>query len=156
MRKFNSLQLAIDLASAKREQALAELQRLQRTHAFACSQMSQLEQYATETEQRWTRNAQLGTSPELMHHHYQFMARLQQAIALQTNVLAGSQRTVQLGEQSLLQAEVRLASLKLVLTQRFAGLEKLKQREEQKLTDEFATLQTFRNRRTQLENSHGH
>jgi flagellar FliJ protein len=91
-----------------------------------------------------------------MHHHYQFMARLQQAISLQTNVIAGSSRTVQLSEQRMLQAEFRLASLKLVLTKRLAEVDKQKQRQEQKLTDEFAALQTLRQRRTHMENSHGH
>ena len=120
MHKFNSLQLAIDLAATKRDQALADLQKLRKAHAFANSQMAQLEQYAVETEQRWTRNAQISTTPELLHHHYQFMARLQQAISMQTTVIAGSSRTVQLAEQRMLQAELRLASLKLVLTHRLA------------------------------------
>lgn len=154
MRQFNSLQLAIDLASSKREQALAELQKVRKALAFANSQMGQLEQYAGETEQRWTHKAQAGTTPELLHHHYQFMARLQQAISLQTNVLVGSNRSVQLAEQRLLQAEIRLASLKVVLTKRLAEVDLTKQRQEQKLTDEFAMMQTLRQRRAQMENRH--
>jgi flagellar FliJ protein len=156
MHKFNSLQLAIDQAAAKRDQALADLQKLRKAHAFANSQMAQLEQYAVETEQRWTRNAQISTTPELLHHHYQFMARLQQAISMQTTVISGSSRTVQLAEQRMLQAEFRLASLKLVLTHRLAEVDKLKARQEQKLTDEFAAMQTLRQRSAQMENSHGH
>jgi flagellar FliJ protein len=156
MHKFNSLQLAIDLASAKRDQALAELQKVRRALAFAKSQMGQLEQYAGETEQRWTRNAQAGTTPELLHHHYQFMARLQQAISLQTNVIVGSTRGVELAEQRMLQAEFRLASLKVVLTKRLAEVDKARARQDQKLTDEFAMMQTLRQRRVQTENSHGH
>jgi flagellar FliJ protein len=156
MHKFNSLQLAIDLAAAKRDQALADLQKLRKAHAFANSQMAQLEQYAVETEQRWTRNAQISTTPALLHHHYQFMARLQQAISMQTTVIAGSSRTVQLAEQRMLQAELRLASLKLVFTHRLAEVDKLKARQEQKLTDEFAAMQTLRQRSAHMENSHGH
>jgi flagellar protein FliJ len=156
MHKFNSLQLAIDLAVAKRDQALADLQKLRKSHAFANSQMAQLEQYAVETEQRWTRNAQVSTTPELLHHHYQFMARLQQAISMQTTVISGSRRTVQLAERRMLQAEFRLASLKLVLTHRMAEVDKLKARQEQKLTDEFAAMQTLRQRRAHMENNHGH
>lgn len=156
MHKFTGLQLAIDLAAAKREQALAELQKARKALGFAQSQMGQLDQYAGETEQRWTRNAQAGTTPELMHHHYQFMARLQQAISLQTNVILGSSRSVQLAEQRMLQAEFRLASLKLVLSKRLADLEKTRQRQEQKMTDEFAMMQTLRQKRTLTENGHGH
>jgi flagellar FliJ protein len=156
MHKFNSLQLAIELASVKRDQALAELQKVRKALGFAQSQMGQLEQYARETEQRWTCNAQAGTTPELLHHHYQFMARLQQAISLQANVINGSNRTVELAEQRMLQAEFRLASLKVVLSKRLAEVDKTRQRQEQKLTDEFAMMQTLRQRRMQTENHHGH
>jgi flagellar FliJ protein len=156
MHKFNSIQLAVDLASAKREQALADLQKVRAKLAFDHSQMGQLEQYAAETEQRWTRTAQVSTTAELLHHHYQFMARLQQAISLQTNVIAGASRNVQAAEQRMLQAELRLASLKLVLAKRLAEMEKLRQRQEQKLTDEFAMLQTSRQRLAQAENRHGY
>jgi flagellar FliJ protein len=156
MRRFNSLQLAIELAAVRRDQALAELQKLRTAHAFANSQMAQLEQYAAETEQRWTRNAQVSTTSELLHHHYQFMARLQQAIALQNKVIDGSSRSVQLGEQSMLQAEFRLASLKLVLAKRLAEVDQHQQRQEQKLTDEFASMQTLRQQRANMENRHGH
>jgi flagellar FliJ protein len=156
MRRFNSLQLAIELAAVRRDEALAELQKLRTAHAFANSQMAQLEQYAAETEQRWTRNAQVSTTPELLHHHYQFMARLQQAIALQNKVIAGSSQTVQLSEQHMLQAEFRLASLKLVLTKRLAEVDQLQQRQEQKLTDEFASMQTLRQQKAHMENTHGH
>jgi flagellar FliJ protein len=156
MRKFNSLQLAIDLASVKREQAQADLQKVRATFAHANSQMGQLEQYAVETEQRWARNAQVSTTVELLHHHYRFMERLQQAISLQTNVIAGASRNVQAAEQRMLQAELRLASLKVVLAKRLAEMDMLRQRQEQKLTDEFAMMQTSRKRLEQAENRHGH
>jgi len=156
MPKFSSFRLAIDMSESKRDQALAELKRKRQGHAFAQSQMLQLTQYVSETESRWTRNAQLSTTPELMRHHYQFMERLQQAIRLQETVLTNSLRTVQTAEQLLLQAEVRLASLKLVLTQRLAEVEKQQQRQDQKQMDEFAAIQTLRRQRSQLEHSHGH
>jgi hypothetical protein len=56
----------------------------------------------------------------------------------------------------MLQAEFRLASLKLVLTHRLAEVDKLKARQEQKLTDEFAAMQALRQRSAHMENSHGH
>jgi hypothetical protein len=43
-----------------------------------------------------------------------------------------------------------------VLTKRLAEVDKQKQRQEQKLTDEFAALQTLRQQRTHMENSYGH
>lgn len=156
MPKFRSILLAVDLAIAKRDQALSVLQTHRRNHAFAQSQMDQLQQYAHETEQRWTIGAQKSTTPELLHHHYQFMARLQQAVVLQQGALATSASKVQVAEQQLLQAEFRIASLKLVLAKRQGELATQQQRQEQKQMDEFASLQTLRQARLKLENNCEH
>ena len=156
MPKFRSIRLAVDLATAKRDQALAVSQTQRRNYAFAQSQMDQLQQYATETEQRWTVGAQKCTTPELMHHHYQFMERLQQAVVLQQGALATAASKVQAAEQQLLQAEFRIASLKVVLAKRQGELATMQQRQEQKQMDEFASMQTLRQVRLKLENSHEH
>lgn len=156
MPKFRSLLLAVDLAITKRDQALAVVQTHRHNHAFAQSQMDQLQQYAAETEQRWSVGAQKSTTPELLHHHCQFMARLQQAVVLQQSALVASVSKVQAAEQLLLQAEFRIASLNLVLGKRQSDLAKLQQRQEQKQMDEFASMQTLRQVRLKLENSHEH
>ena len=121
--------------------------------AFAQDQMHQLQQYAQETDARWTHSAQAGTTPDLMQHHYQFMGRLTQAIALQDGVLTGTGQRVEAAKQLALQAEFRLASLKQVLSSRQAELAKVQQRRDQKQMDEFAGLQTQRQRRLQAENN---
>ena len=153
MANFRSLLLAIDQASLKRDQTMAQLQEVQRAHAFAQEQMTQLRQYAQETDQRWTQGAQRITTPELLQHQYQFMGRLTHAIALQEGALTSTLRRVDAARQTLLQAELRLASLKQVLAQRQATQARLQARQEQKQMDEFAAQQTLRQQRIQLENS---
>jgi flagellar FliJ protein len=152
MPKFNSLRIAIDLAASKRDQAFAALQRQRYSHDHAMGQMDQLQQYSNETEERWARSAQAGTSPELLHHHYQFMARLQQAVVLQKDALAGSLLKIKAAEETLLQEEIRMASLKVVLTKRQADQIKQMDRRDQKQMDEFAAMQTLRQMRQKLEN----
>lgn len=156
MPQFRSLQLAIDLAVTKRDQALSEMNKQRQALAFAHDQMNQLQQYSDETEKRWTTNAQISTTPELLHHHYQFMGRLQHAISLQNNVLSASEDRVKLAQQQLLQAEFRIASLKQVLIKRQAEVEKRLQRRDQKQMDEFAAMQTLRQVRQKLEHNHEH
>ncbi len=156
MPKFRSIRLAVDLAIVKRDQAMVVLQAHRRSHEFAQGQMDQLQQYATETEQRWTVGAQVGTTPELLHHHYQFMARLQQAVVLQQGTLSATAAKVQAAEQQVLQAEFRIASLKQVLAKRQGELMGLQQRQEQKQMDEFASMQTLRQVRLKFENNHEH
>ncbi len=147
-----SLQLAIDLATARRDEAHAQLQKNVYAESFAHDQMQQLQQYAQETEQRWMQGAQISTSPELLHHHYQFMARLNQAISLQDGVLASSRQRVEAARQVLMSAEFRLASFKQVLATRQAAAAKTRQRQEQKQMDEFASQQYQRQQRLQAEN----
>jgi flagellar FliJ protein len=76
MSAFRALILAIDLAATQRDQALKQLQATHKAHGFAQGQMQQLQQYAHETDQRWMQSAQRSTTPELLHHQYQFMGRL--------------------------------------------------------------------------------
>jgi flagellar FliJ protein len=150
---FRSLDLAIELAGVKRDQAMAQLQEMQRAHASAQDQMRQLQQYAQETDQRWMQGAQRSTTSELLHHQYQFMGRLTQAIGMQEGVLASTLRRVEVAKQGVVQSELRLASLKQVLAQRQAALGRQQARQEQKQMDEFAAQQTARKQRIQLENS---
>lgn len=151
MNAFKSLHLAIELASSQREQALAQLQAAQRAQRSAQGQMNQLQQYAQETDQRWMGAAQVSTSAELVRHQYQFMGRLNQAIAMQVGVIEGADRRVEGARQALLQTELRLASLKQVLGQRQSALNQLQQRQEQKQMDEFAAQQVQRRLRQHAE-----
>jgi flagellar FliJ protein len=151
MTALKSLVLAIELAARQRDDALAQLRRTMQADAFAQGQMQQLRQYAQETEQRWIQGAQISTSTELLRHHYQFMARLNHAILLQDGVLSNSSQRVETARQVVLNAEFRVASFKQVLASRQAVLEKKKQRQEQKQTDEFAGMQMQRQQRLQAE-----
>ena len=144
MSVLKSVALAIDLATAKRDQAGRVLAQLNRAHLFAQDQMAQLEVYAAETDTKWTTAAQISATPELMRHHYQFMGRLYQAIELQKGVLESSSLKVNTAKQQLLEADFRLASLKLVLEKKKADLSQLQSRREQKQMDEFAAMQTSR------------
>jgi FliI/YscN family ATPase len=118
----------------------------------AQGQMDQLQQYANETDQRWMQSAQRSTTPELLHHQYQFMGRLSQAITLQSDALANSARRVELAQQALVQAELRLAALKQVHKQRELAHQALMQRRDQKQMDEFAAQLTQRHVKANLEN----
>jgi len=153
MKARSSLDLVIELTGAQREQAMARLQQAHQADAFARSQMQQLADYLRETEQRWMSGARASVSPELLHHHYQFVARLTQAIQMQDGVLKGMQQRVEAAQQDLLAVELRLASYKQLLSTRQTAQTRAAQRREQKQMDEFANLQVQRLRTQQLENN---
>jgi len=131
---------------------MAQWQQQLHAQAQAQGQMQQLQQYAQEMDTRWTHGAhRSSTTPELLHHQYQFMGRLTQAIGLQEGVLQSAQRRVDAARQMLVQAEQRLASLKQVLALRQAERAALLRRSEQKQMDEFAAQQYQRTRQQQME-----
>jgi flagellar FliJ protein len=149
MSAVRSFLLAIEMATRKRDQASQDSMRVQNAHLFAQNQMVQLETYAAETETRWTAAAQISTSPELLRHHYQFMARLHHAIGLQQGALENESRKVAGAKRLVLEAEFRLASLKQVLKKKQADIGLIQSRREQKQMDEFAAM-----RSGQLTNRH--
>lgn len=149
MSVFKSLSLAIELAHIQRDRAIAQWQAALRTQAHGQDQMTQLQQYASETEQRWSLRAQQGTSPELLYHHRQFMARLHQAIQLQEGTLEASEKKVASTRQIVLDAELRLSSFKKVLVSKEVAFNQQQQRQEQKYSDEFAAQQMQRLRQTE-------
>lgn len=141
MSTLNALMVAVEVASRKRDEARRLLQDAQGAKHAAQNQMEQLQGYARETEGRWGMRADAEVKPEVMFHHYQFMDRLGHAVGLQTGVLADHDRRVQDAQGALLQAELRLASLRKVVEKRQQDQALQQMRREQKQTDERASLQ---------------
>jgi flagellar FliJ protein len=146
MSAVKSLLLAMELATRRRDQAGVAVVRAEQARLHALDQLEQLESYSTETESKWIAAAQVGSSPELMRHHYQFMDRLGHAIGLQKTAEENSLRKLASEKKTLLEAEVRLMSLQQVLKVRQADIARASAKREQKQMDEFAALQYARAR----------
>ena len=146
MSALKSVLLAIEHATLHRDELAKAVARVERSQSFARDQMGQLKGYAADTDARWTGSGARGLSLELVRHQYQFMDRLQQAIGLQSGVLANAARQLDLAKANLLQAEIRLSGLNQILKARQAVLLSHKKRREQRQTDEFAAMQYTRNR----------
>lgn len=146
MSGLKSVLLAIEHASLRRDELAKAVARVERSQIFARDQMAQLKGYAADTDARWTGSGARGLSLELVRHQYQFMDRLQQAIELQSGVLANTARQLDLAKANLLQAEIRLSGLNQILKSRQIAMLSQQRRREQRQTDEFAALQYTRNR----------
>ena len=146
MSELKSVQLAIDLATRDRDELAKIVARVERSLAFVNEQMAQLEGYAAETDSRWIGSASRNLSPELMRHHYQFMDRLQQAIAMQSGAIVNTGTQLEQAKGNLLRAEFRLSGLNQILKNRQVDLRRAARRREQREMDEFAAMQYARNR----------
>ena len=140
MSNLNALMVAVEVASRKRDDARKVLQDTQAAQQAARDQLDQLEGYARETEARWGLRADTAVQPEVMYHHYQFIGKLEHAIGLQSGVVQDQARRVEQARQALLQAELRLTSLRKVVERKQHELAIAQMRREQKQTDERASL----------------
>lgn len=146
MSALKSVLLAIEHATLHRDAMAKAAARVERNLLYARSQMEQLQNYASDTDVRWTGTAARGVSVELMRHQYQFMDRLQQAIAMQSGVLTQSTGQLEQAKAKVMEAEVRLLGLNQILKTRQAALLRIQRQRQQRHTDEFAAMQHARNR----------
>ena len=144
MSALNAMNIAIEAAERKRDAARTALQERQRAQQAAQAQMDQLQGYAQEMQERWGAQEGLAVQPEVMHHQYQFMERLQHAIGLQTRVVSDQNIRLDASRQALLAAELRVSSLQKVVQARQRDLALTQMRREQKETDERASMAIFR------------
>lgn len=140
MSSLQAFIVAVELAERRRDAARQALRDVQGAREAAQAQLEQLSGYAQETQNRWGASEGRTLKPEVMAHHYHFMGRLDHAIGLQGGVVGNQDARVAGARQVLLQAELRLASLRKVLERRRAEQALAEQRREQKQTDERAGL----------------
>lgn len=140
MSVLNALHIAIEVATRKRDAARQALRDMQRIEHAGRAQLSQLTGYAQETQQRWGARPGAAIKPEVMYHHYQFMGRLEHAIGMQTRVVQDQVQRVSQAQHALLQAELRVQSLKKMYERKQHEHTLAQMRKEQKQTDERAAL----------------
>ena len=140
MSSLHALTVAVEAASRKRDEARRVLQDTLAAQLGARSQLDQIEGYARETDARWGVREDTPMQPEVMYHHRQFMARLGHAASLQATVVGDHASRVDAARRALLDAELRLASLRKVVDKRRHEQETAQMRRDQKQTDERAAL----------------
>ncbi len=147
MSNLSSLELAVSVAKRLRDQAQQDLNQAQQSLLFEQGQFVQLQSYSDETEARWITQSRSVSSPELMRHYYQFMGKLQQAVAMQRDIVQDAVRRVELRQEALLQVEFTLSGRESLCQQARSDLRQRAERQEQKLNDDMAAVQHQRHKR---------
>ena len=135
----NGLQIALELACTRRDDAAQALAETRSSAAAARLQLEQLDHYRTECSERWSERC-TSCTPDLLQHHYQFMDRLTHAIGLQTDVVAQHERAVLRTAMLVRDAESRVQSLQQLWRTRERERVQAESRREQKQNDEQAAL----------------
>jgi flagellar FliJ protein len=146
---IQTLNKVVELAHKRRDEALARLAQLQREMAQAEDQMQQLQTYADEAQARWSQRSSTGVDANVLHHHRQFMQKIDHAMDFQRGVLGQRQTQLDQGQQQVHVAERDLAGLRKYTDGKVQALLQRAQREEQKQTDEMALAIHLRQRLAQ-------
>lgn len=138
MTAIQTLNKVVELAGKRRDEALAHLAQLQREMQMAQDQMGQLQAYAGEAQQRWAARGSAGIDAGLLHHHRQFMAKIDHAMDFQRGVIGQREEQIHQAQQQVVVAERDLAGLRKYTDRKLQALLQSAQRQEQKQTDEMA------------------
>ena len=139
---MNDLQPLLALlaqAQAERDGALAQHQQAQATHRNAQSQASQLSDYRSDYEQRWSTRFTVEGSAELLQCYQGFANRLTQAVDHQGRMIGQTAAAVERSRLELARQELRVASVSKLIERRLAEVKRTGERREQKQHDEWTS-----------------
>ena len=149
MTAIQTLNKVVELAEKRRDQALSTLAQLQREMQVAQEQMNQLQAYAQEAQQRWAARSSVGVDAALLHHHRQFMDKIDHAMDFQRGVLSNREAQIERGQQQVHAAERDVAGLRKYTERKLDALNLRALRQDQKSTDEMALTIHLRHRLAQ-------
>ena len=142
MKRLQLLQMLLERECKRRD----EVQSILRSaHANLDAQRQQadgLKTYRSEYCAKWSANFQLAAQMESLRRYHGCLARLDQAITQQANVVAHAQRAVDAAKQRLLEKEIRVKTVERLIERRKALLARIVDRREQKNLDEMAARRT--------------
>lgn len=136
--QIRTIEKVVEIAEQRRDQALAHLAQLQREMQQAQNQMEQLASYSDEAAQRWHARSLQGVDANLLHHHRQFMYKIEHAIEFQRSVLHGHQAQIDHAQAKVQEAERDLAGLRKYQHRKQHEIDQRAQRRDQKAMDEMA------------------
>jgi len=152
MSTLQTLHKVVELAEKRRDEALSAHGQAQRELQVAREQMQQLETYAQEAQQRWVgRSGSSGVDAAWLHHHRQFMQKIDHAIEFQRSVLEQRETLVERTQSQVYAAERDLAGLRKYTERQQQALDLRHLRQEQKATDEMALTIHLRQRLAQAQ-----
>lgn len=148
MRELKPLQMAVDMLQRQRDDAARHLAQRRAQRTVAEQQLEQLNTYAAEIQSKWIARP---SSPDaaVLHHHYQFLAKLDQAVAYQHRVLGLNDQQIAQAQGKLIEAEHQLMRFEHVLKARQTEFNQRRQRREQKNMDDMAAQTFVRRQRRQ-------
>ena len=138
MAKPFSLQTVLDLMQTRADEATRRLARLIANEQGARSKLALLQQYRDEYAARFQAAAQKGISPREWSNYQEFLSRLDEAIAAQTQAVCQEARNTADGQAHWQQQRKKLKAFDTLSERHFSNEAMRQQKSEQKTQDEYA------------------
>ena len=134
-----SLQTVLELMQRRADEATQELARLIANERDARNKLAMLQQYRNEYAARFSQAAQAGLSPAAWANYQEFLNRIDEAVAAQTQAVAQQAGNTAAGQMHWQQQQKKLKAID-TLSERHRFEENAReQRRDQKMQDEFAS-----------------
>jgi flagellar protein FliJ len=143
---METLHTLLDQAEQQRNIALAAFNQSRARRDEARTQARDLEAYRDDYSAKWSGQFQRGAALEVLRSYHQFAARLELAIAQQTQALAVCEQALARANDVLAAHELRVASVRKLIERRHHEQRQGLERHEQRANDEQAQrMRTQRN-----------
>jgi len=136
-----SLQSVLELMQARTDDATRHLAHLIATEKDAKNKLAMLQQYRDEYAARFRQAAQNGIGQREWRNYQEFLNRLDEAIAQQSQNVGAQERHTAAGQIQWQQQRTKLKAFDTLSQRHQASEIALEQRREQKTQDEFASRQ---------------
>lgn len=146
--RSETVELLHERAVAERDRLAAELRRADEVAARARAQGEQLAAYRSEYVERWSAQFGRGGAIEIVHCYQSFMQRLDEAVQQQQRLIEQGQRGLDRARALLIEAEVRVASVRKLLDRRRIEAQQTRQRLDQRQSDEISQQIVMRRARS--------
>jgi flagellar FliJ protein len=138
MKRLQMLFTLLEREKKRRDDARAAVQAALRNVEAQAQQAHGLTGYRLEYCAKWSAKFQTAATIEILRSYHGFLARLDQAIAQQQQVVVHAERQAELARQKLVEREIRVATVERLIERRQALLARIADRREQKNLDEMA------------------
>ena len=138
MAELRTLLLLMEQAERERDAALAQHTEAQTRLGRAQAQSDELQRFDSEYHQRWHQQGQGGLGIETLRCYQSYGQRLLEAIGQQGQLIQHLEQRRQACQLELQARELRLASLRKLIERRQQQLLQLQEKQDQKITDEWA------------------
>lgn len=136
---LRTLSVLLEHAQTERDEALRDLQEASAQADQAKVQADQLQTYRSDYQQRWNSQFARQGTMDIVMCYQSFGARLDQAIAHQSQVALHANNRVAVARELLMERELRVLSVRKLMERRHQEMQRALARQDQKSTDEQAS-----------------